>query len=402
MILMYAADEWLMKEWPRLRWLIIIAAFALIQCKSANSQADGDHLLPDQYCSYVDAAIPNRLQLLTGDDYRPKTLVSRITGFSGLADKFQVRYADVPNASAAIMGEQRYILLNPNFMEQMKVEAGTNWATVAVLAHEIGHHLSGHTLDRLGSRPDKELEADQYSGYVLNLMGATLKEAQSAMRVLADPTAVTTHPKRIDRLKAIENGWRLAGQNKQPASKGLNHATVLTPDEKAEHERKLAEEQERAALEAARLRDEEDKKALYEMLTPIVEFRDAMWSTQPAGDGTTNLAVQFTLEIRNAQSEEGQVVLLFENTERKLIKDKNGLWTTQNGYAAAASRYFLKSKDARFPHAVILFPLNEIDVPAGQHTVFPILRYYEKRDNGVSMRIKQVRLPGLGIKVTKQ
>src|SRR5688572_22598823 len=94
----------------------------------------------------------------------------------GLRASFEVRKANVPNAAAVVYKGKRYILYNPSFIAAMDKAAGTPWASIAVLAHEIGHHLSGHTLDGNGSLPSIELEADEFSGFVLRKMGASLEE----------------------------------------------------------------------------------------------------------------------------------------------------------------------------------------------------------------------------------
>lgn len=71
----------------------------------------------------------------------------------------------------------------------------------------IGHHLNGHTLSRQGSNHADELEADEFSGFVLRKMGASLEEAQAAMKVLSDERSSATHPGRSYRLAAISKGW---------------------------------------------------------------------------------------------------------------------------------------------------------------------------------------------------
>ncbi|HKH63663.1 MAG TPA: hypothetical protein VKA49_22655 [Flavitalea sp.] len=128
----------------------------------------------------------------------------------GLQASFEVRRANVPNAAAVVYQGKRYILYNPSFIAAMNKAAGTPWASVAVLAHEIGHHLNGHTLDGKGSLPAIELEADEFSGFALRKMGASLSEAQVAMRIIAIAKATRTHPARSDRLLAIANGWNHA------------------------------------------------------------------------------------------------------------------------------------------------------------------------------------------------
>ena len=123
---------------------------------------------------------------------------------------FEVKRANVPNAAAVVYQGKRYILYNPSFIAAMDKAAGSRWASVAVLAHEIGHHLHGHTLDGKGSLPSIELEADEFSGFVLRKMGASLLESQVALRIMAGTKATPTHPGRSDRLLAVANGWNRA------------------------------------------------------------------------------------------------------------------------------------------------------------------------------------------------
>jgi hypothetical protein len=58
------------------------------------------------------------------------------------------------------------------------------------------------------------LEADEFSGFVLRKMGASLADAQAAMKMLASQTASRTHPAQHDRLASIERGWRHGGGEK--------------------------------------------------------------------------------------------------------------------------------------------------------------------------------------------
>lgn len=151
----------------------------------------------------------------------------------GLEASFEVKKANVPNAAAVVYQGKRYILYNPSFIAAMDKAAGTPWASVAVLAHEIGHHLSGHTLDGKGSMPAIELEADEFSGFALRKMGASLSEAQLAMRIIANTKATKTHPARRDRLLAIEYGWNRADDqlNKEGIVHRGNHPSAAQVDE---------------------------------------------------------------------------------------------------------------------------------------------------------------------------
>ena len=146
----------------------------------------------------------------------------------GLEASFEVKKARVPNAAAVMYQGRRYILYNPAFIVAMNRAAGSPWAAVAVLAHEIGHHLNGHTLDGKGSLPAIELEADEFSGFVLRKMGASLPEAQLAMRIIATARATRTHPGRDDRLMAIADGWNKADDQVNNGNIARKNAPPIT------------------------------------------------------------------------------------------------------------------------------------------------------------------------------
>jgi len=96
------------------------------------------------------------------------------------------------------------------FLENLDGYAGTKWASISVLAHEMGHHYRNHVVDRGGSTPPKEIEADYFSGYAMAKLGATANEAVAGMEKIASPRASASHPAKADRLKAILQGWNYA------------------------------------------------------------------------------------------------------------------------------------------------------------------------------------------------
>lgn len=137
-----------------------------------------------------------------------KSIINEIVSVMNLKVNFEVREANVPNAGAVFFNKKRYILYNPNFIKQIDRATGTDWASVSILAHEIGHHVKGHVFaSNGGSSHANELEADEFSGLVLKRMGASLEEAQIAMRLISGNRASSTHPGKSDRLEAIAKGW---------------------------------------------------------------------------------------------------------------------------------------------------------------------------------------------------
>src|SRR5687767_2166522 len=106
-------------------------------------------------------------------------MATQILQAAGKKANFQVKEAKVPNAVAVLTNGRRYILYNPNFIDRLTRVTGTRWAAISVLAHEIGHHLNTHKVNGKTIPMSTELEADEFSGFVLRRMGASLEDAQA-------------------------------------------------------------------------------------------------------------------------------------------------------------------------------------------------------------------------------
>ena len=133
--------------------------------------------------------------------------VEEILAVAGLSPNFKTIEIPQANCFAFIKEDERFIGVNTNLLGSLQHRAGTDWAVKAILAHEIGHHLNGHTLDEIGSRPPTELEADKYCGNILAKLGASLEEAQLLFPLISNNEVQDTHPYLKDRLAAVEEGW---------------------------------------------------------------------------------------------------------------------------------------------------------------------------------------------------
>jgi hypothetical protein len=141
----------------------------------------------------------------------PTDVIREITDAVGLKARFELRAThDVDNAAAVVYDGKRFLLYNPDFLNAVNRAGHTDWAGISILAHEMGHHLNGHTLRGGGSQPADELEADEFSGFVLRKLGASLAQAQAAMATVSDDQGSSTHPGRAPRLTAISEGWQRA------------------------------------------------------------------------------------------------------------------------------------------------------------------------------------------------
>jgi hypothetical protein len=171
-------------------------------------------------CSYYGEDITGDITAFSAGPTADK-VIKKIMSVIGLKANFELREANVPNAAAVMLNGKRFILYNSQFMDKINASTGTNWAAISILAHEIGHHLNGHTLDDVGSRPQTELDADEFSGFVLHKMGSSLGDAQAVMALISSPNGTKSHPPKRDRLAYIAAGWNNAAD--------VARATIAAP-----------------------------------------------------------------------------------------------------------------------------------------------------------------------------
>ncbi|MES3016408.1 MAG: M48 family metalloprotease [Bacteroidota bacterium] len=125
----------------------------------------------------------------------------------------------INNAYATIIRNKRYIIYDNKFLTALDQYSNTKWASISVLAHEMGHHYRNHLVTGTGSTPAKELEADYFSGYALAKVGATLADATAAMAKISPIQGNASHPGRAQRVDAIQKGWYYAKSiNTSPAT----------------------------------------------------------------------------------------------------------------------------------------------------------------------------------------
>lgn len=185
--------------------VILISIFSMFNVCAQNQINIG------KSCSYYGEKMPTQAYTFSSDN-ESKAALKLISDASGLSPNFTLVAGNVPNACATMIYNEyskeleRYIIYNQTFMFNITQKINY-WASISILAHEVGHHLNGHSLIPGGSRPSLELEADKFSGFVLAKLGATLDDAQSAINSLVSEQGSSTHPPKSARLAAIANGW---------------------------------------------------------------------------------------------------------------------------------------------------------------------------------------------------
>ncbi len=153
-------------------------------------------------------------------------VVDRILRPIGLLRNFKVvECSNTKNCFATVLKGQRFIVYDAAFMQSIEEETETDWSAISIMAHEIGHHLQGHTIDGRGEQPQKELEADKFSGFVLHQLGASLDESLVAVRKLGNAYATSTHPAKPIRIESIRKGW-LEAEALYPKSRSASKPPV--------------------------------------------------------------------------------------------------------------------------------------------------------------------------------
>lgn len=114
------------------------------------------------------------------------------------------------NAVATTLPEVgRIVAYDPQWFDVLSAQHGSG-AALFILAHELGHHVNGHTIDLLaGSTAHaREFEADAFATRVFYVLGGGLEEAQGGISALGRQYESTTHPSSDQRLLNVAAAWR--------------------------------------------------------------------------------------------------------------------------------------------------------------------------------------------------
>jgi len=228
----------------------IIFIISLISCGSNCFAQDGALLCHLEKGQFGGTAIMQRsfnLKSACGftNNERAYREIEKIMNLAGLPMNFSVcKSENIKNAYAAMDSDGvRFIVYDDQFLKKFDTDS-SRIETVTALAHEIGHHLSGHTLAlsheeyvvnlakycRIESKDfdkskctnikaryfkecrDEELEADRFAGFIMYKYGASLIQIESLYYKMTSnyDDTLSDHPNLKKRIDAIEAGFELA------------------------------------------------------------------------------------------------------------------------------------------------------------------------------------------------
>jgi hypothetical protein len=107
------------------------------------------------------------------------------------------------NAAAMVAGGKKLLIVDVDFLDRLNSRAGTKWAAIQVIAHEVGHHIAGFSQ----SSHENELNADYWSGYILNRLGAAKDASTKAILTVGTDQDTPSHPNKHRRASTIAIGW---------------------------------------------------------------------------------------------------------------------------------------------------------------------------------------------------
>lgn len=149
--------------------------------------------------------------------------LEKILNVIGASKRFVLQPCNNINNAVAISYKGiRYILYDKNFMNS--INNGSNWGNLFILAHEVGHHINGHSLDlilyssksveskTLAQRRNQELEADEFAGFIIAKLGGNIIEINKLINKIStnNDDSYSTHPNNAKRLNAIQIGYNKA------------------------------------------------------------------------------------------------------------------------------------------------------------------------------------------------
>lgn len=135
-------------------------------------------------------------------------MVEKIVAVTGLRQNFTVGASQATHYAAAFLAPdgKRVIIYNPAFVKSLEGNSKREVVLLDILAHELGHHLQGHTTLSGGSQPDREIEADDFAGFALCALGYDGDDRTYALRMIVPGLGSKTHPCLAARLGAVLGG----------------------------------------------------------------------------------------------------------------------------------------------------------------------------------------------------
>lgn len=136
----------------------------------------------------------------------------------------------------------RYIAVDENFIYNLNPK-NYQWTSVFVLAHEIAHHLNGHTITGIKSdneRRQRELDCDKFAGFAIRKLGGSIESLKKAIKSIPHPkNNMGSHPTYERRLASALEGYKMGVEEEKNILKKYS-AALEQYFEKRHYEKSLS------------------------------------------------------------------------------------------------------------------------------------------------------------------
>ena len=187
----------------------------------------------------------------SADDLKLERFITEMLEKIGTKNRITIKSCQSEqNCAATIKDGVPYILYNPNFLKNTNLNFTTKsidnqifsaeskyspseWELLTILAHEVGHHNQSHLMNQTQniSNKQKELEADEFSGFMIYLMGGSLEDAQRVMyKSIVPLDGNSSYPSRKERLAAIKKGFDNAFSKYSSLTENESNKTAIARD----------------------------------------------------------------------------------------------------------------------------------------------------------------------------
>ena len=198
-------------------------------------------------------------------DKEAEEALDKILSVIGASKNFTLIPCDIFNALAVTYKGERYVLYDGEFMKKIS-ELTNDWSSIFILAHEVGHHINGHTRDfllasilddtSLTKQRQEELEADKFAGFVLSKLGASLNQTIAAIDLIATNSddRYSTHPSKNKRIEAITEGYTGKVVNEENGEPSNNNFDIVFYEDGSRWEGPVIIDEENVAFEGSLMR----------------------------------------------------------------------------------------------------------------------------------------------------
>ena len=171
----------------------------------------------DYYGNQVSYDIPVGLSWDTKDHQYVESILRRVINVTDAQPSISVIPSNDVGNLMAVMGNrgEAIILYEPAFVQKVIDGDTSEWVLLNILAHEVGHHARFHVQQAsfagttliTSERRNFELQADDFSGYLLCKLGATNDEIHLALAFMEREESTRTHPSKASRKSSLSTGW---------------------------------------------------------------------------------------------------------------------------------------------------------------------------------------------------